>query len=82
MNKRVYPKEGAQKLKETVHTLRAELRKVKKENKSLKASIANVLKPVRKHKAHINQPKLTSDEWRKDFVRRFKADLQKRQENK
>lgn len=75
-----YPKEGEKKLKETIQKLRAELRKVKKQKRILEEEIANIMKPVRTRKKHIDREKLTSEEWRKDFMKRFKENLKKRQE--
>ena len=57
---------------ETIQKLRAELRQVKKEKKILEEEIQNIMKPVRSRKKHVDRAKMTSEEWRKDFVQRFK----------
>ena len=77
---RTFPKENEKKLKDKIQRLRGQINQLQKENRILKDELVNILKPVRKRKSHKEQPKLTSDEWRKKFVEEVKADLKRRQE--
>jgi virulence-associated protein VagC len=79
---KTFPKEREQKLKETIKDLRADNRALKKRVKILEDELKHILKPVRKRKAHKNQVKLTSDEWRDNFIRDLKDDLKKKKEGK
>jgi len=74
-----YPKDGDGKLRETVKQLKMENARLKKENSRLFHELQNVMKPVRPRKEHVenrNQQgekrELTHEEWRQDFVKKFK----------
>lgn len=78
-----YPKDGERKLKETVRQLKNELGRLRKENNILRNEIENIVKPPRPRKEHVEEksPKMmTREEWRKDFVKRFKPGLDKKLE--
>lgn len=75
MRNRTFPKENQKKLNETIRDLKALLRQKDKEIKFLRDELDNVMKPVRDRKTHVEKDKITHDEWRKDFVRRFKRDV-------
>lgn len=69
-----YPKDNEQKQKETIRKLRAERRKLLKKIRFLEDELINVQK-VRVRKEP--KPELTSDEWRREFARKFKESLKK-----
>ena len=73
-----YPKEREQKLKDTIKTLRADLRQAKKEIRILKSELKNIVKPVRKRKTHTEKAKLTHEEWRESFLKRVNETLKKK----
>lgn len=73
---RTYPKENQKKLNETIRELRSALRKKEKETKFLHDELNNIMKPVRDRKTHVEKDKLEYDEWRKDFITRWKRDTQ------
>lgn len=75
-----YPKENEKKLKDKIQRLRDRIKQLTKENRILKEELINIMKPVRKRKKSTPQPKLTSDEWRKQFVAEVKADLKRKEE--
>lgn len=77
---KTYPKEGVQKQKDLIQDLKDKNRKLRKENKFLRDELKNIMKPVRVRKEHKDDASMTHEEWRKDFVRRFKEDLKERQE--
>lgn len=77
MPNRTFPKDGIRKLKEVIRDLRAQINGLEKENRILRQEIDNIVKPVRNRKPHTDTRKLTSEEWRKDFVRKFKESMKR-----
>lgn len=75
-NRKTFPKEGIKKLKETISELKALLRQREKEIQFLKVELENLVKPLRDRKPHTEQNKMSYDQWRKDFIRRWKRDVQ------
>lgn len=75
MRNKTFPKENQKKLNETIRDLKAELRQRDKEIKFLRDEIDNITKPIRERKTHVEQAKLTHEEWKKDFILRFKRDV-------
>ena len=76
-----YPKDNEQKLRDTVHNLRAKVSRLRKENQSLRDELSNIIKPERSRKEHVEQPsqkKMTREEWRQDFIKRHKPHIEKR----
>lgn len=75
MRSRTFPKENQKKLNETVRDLKAELRQAHKEIKFLRDELDNVMKPVRDRKPHVDRKDRSHEEWRTDFIRRFKREV-------
>lgn len=75
MRGKTFPKENQKKLNQTVSDLKAELRQRNKEIKFLREEIQNLTKPVRERKLSVEQQKPTLEEWKKDFIHRFKRDV-------
>lgn len=75
MRNRTFPKENQKKLNEIIRDLKALLRKKEKEITFLRNEIDNLVKPSRDRKTHVEKDKLSHDEWKKDFVRRFKKEV-------
>lgn len=75
MRNRTFPKENQKKLNETIRGLKAELRQTEKELNFYKKEMENLRKPVRTRKDHVEKPKLTDEEWNKDFILRFKREV-------
>jgi hypothetical protein len=76
-----YPKDGERKLKEDVKQLKMQVSRLRKENNILREELNNIMKPVRPRKEHIEQKspqQMTQDEWRQDFINKFKPSLEKR----
>lgn len=71
MKKKTFPKDEEQKLRETIKTLRAERRKLIKENKLLKAEIENIQKPIRKRVVQSPKDEVKSDP-RDEIYKKFK----------
>lgn len=79
MKHRTFPKEGVQKLKDTVKELRSQINKLEKENRFLMDEIQNVMKPQRSRKLHQDKPRDRNyDEWRKDFMKRMALEVFKK----
>lgn len=74
MSNRTYPKDNMKRLKEVIRDLKAFLRQKDKEIKFLREELENLMKPVRDRKAQVEKP--SYDEWKKDFVKRWKKDTQ------
>jgi hypothetical protein len=62
-------------LNEVIRDLKALLRQKEKEIRFLRDELENLTKPVRDRKTHVEKDKLSQDEWRKDFIRRYKRDV-------
>jgi predicted nucleic acid-binding Zn-ribbon protein len=75
MRNLTYPKENQKKLNEVIRDLKALLRQKEKEIRFLRDELENLTKPVRDRKTHVEKDKLSQDEWRKDFIRRYKRDV-------
>jgi len=75
MRNKTFPKENQKKLNETIRDLKAELRQKDKEIKFLRDEIDNIKKPVRERKKHEQTVEPTHEEWKKDFIMRFKRDV-------
>ena len=75
MNHRTFPKENKKKLNETIKDLKALVRQQQKEIKFLRNEIENVMKPIRTRNPHVEKEQLSTEEWRKDFIKRFKRDV-------
>lgn len=75
MRRTTFPKENQKKSNETVRDLKALLKKKDKEIKFLRDEIDNIKKPVRARKAHAEQREPTLEEWKSDFIARFKRDV-------
>jgi hypothetical protein len=74
--RKTFPKDGVRKLKDTVHELRGKLNELEKENRFLKKEIEAIMKPKSpKSKLEVPTTPNTHDEWRKDFLRRLKAEV-------
>ncbi len=75
-----YPKDGEQKLRDAVQKLRVQVGRLRKENRTLRDELSNIIKPVRPRKAHVKQKspeKMTQDEWRNDFIKKYKPKIEK-----
>lgn len=74
---RTFPKEGIKKDKETIRSLRAELKSKDREIKFLRDELNNVMKPQRTRKPQQVEvtPEVQYEDWKKDFVKRFKRDV-------
>lgn len=75
MRNRTYPKENQKKLNETIRGLKSELRQTEKERDFYKKELENLRKPMRPRKGHVETPKLTDEEWNRDFILRFKREV-------
>lgn len=75
MRSRTFPKENQKKLNETIRDLKALLRQRDKEITFLRNELQSIMKPTRDRKPHVEIDKLTHDEWKKDFIRRFKKEV-------
>lgn len=78
-----YPKDGERKDRETIRQLRKQVSQLRKENSILRNEIENVMKPVRSRKEHVEQKSpqvMTENEWRQEFIRKFRPTLEKRLE--
>lgn len=80
MNSKVFPKENGKKLKEVIQELKAEIRSLKKKNKFLIDELNNVQKPVRPRTTKSISTEESLSDFRKDFVKKFRASLEKRNE--
>lgn len=67
-----YPRSKDKQLKETINKLRGELNRLERENRRLTEELNNVMKPIRPRKQNVERPEMTQEEWRLDFVKRFK----------
>lgn len=75
MRSRTFPKENQKRLNETIRDLKAELRQRDREIKFLRDELDNITKPTRERKTHVEKDKLSQEEWRADFIKRFKRDV-------
>ena len=75
MRGRTYPKENQKRLNETIRDLKAELRQRDKEIKFLRDELDNVTKPAMERRTHVEKDKLSQEQWRADFIKRFKRDV-------
>jgi len=75
MRHKSFPKEGRKKENETIKELRATIKSLEKQVTFLKNEITNIMKPVRDRKPHIDRSKMDYDEWRKDFIKRWRKDV-------
>lgn len=73
--RQTFPKDGLKKANETIQELKAIIRQNEKDNRLLREELENIMKPVRKRKHHIDRNKMPMDEWRVDFVKRFKKEV-------
>lgn len=62
-------------MNETVKALKDQLKQKDKEIKFLRDELNNLTKPVRDRRNHIEVPKPTHEEWKVDFIKRFKRDV-------
>jgi hypothetical protein len=76
LKSRTFPKENQKKLNETIRDLKALLRQRDREISFLRRELENLVKPVRDRKPHIDRSKLELEEWRKDFIRRWRKEVQ------
>lgn len=72
--RKTFPKDGMKKLKQTISDLKAENRRLIKENNFLRAEIENLAKPSRKRKKNITLDG-SHEQWRKDFLKRFRRQV-------
>lgn len=77
---RSFPKDREKKLKETIKELKSQINHLEKQNKFMKDEAINLLKPVRERKVIVDKSKLSFDDWRKDFVKRFEREVLKKNE--
>lgn len=62
-------------MNETVKDLKALLRQKDKEIKFLRDELNNLTKPTRDRKVHVEPTKQTHEEWKVDFIKRFKKEV-------
>jgi chromosome condensin MukBEF ATPase and DNA-binding subunit MukB len=74
MRHRTHPKDGLKKAKDTLHELKSQIKALEKENRFLKNEIETLARPV-KVKSDLKPQPQSYDQWRRDFVRRFKAEV-------
>lgn len=72
---RTFPKENQKKLNQIIRDLKAQIRQKDKEITFLRNELLNRMKPIRDRKSHVEKDKLSFDEWKKDFTRRFKREV-------
>lgn len=75
MRNRTFPKENQKKMNEIIRELKSVVKQKDKEIQFLRDELENVVKPQRDRKTHVDKKEVTVDEWRKDFIRRFKRDV-------
>jgi len=75
LRNRTYPKENQKKLNGIIKELKSDNLKLRKERDFYKKELDNLRKPVRTRKGHVEKPKLTDEEWNKDFILRFKREV-------
>lgn len=78
-----YPKNGDSRLRESVKQLKAQVSRLRKENDALRQELLNVMKieHAPKEKVKSAEPRvMTSDEWRREFVKKFKPKIKRRLE--
>lgn len=73
MHNRNFPRENKKKMNQIIRDLKSKLSQKDKEIKFLHAELENIVKPVRERKPTEKAP--TREEWRRDFLRRFKKDV-------
>ena len=69
---KVFPKDEEGKTKESKKELKAQLRAANKRIKQLENELENLKKPTRIRKKEVEKPITSTEEWRQDFIRRFK----------
>lgn len=79
-----YPKDGDDKVRDSNKQLRAQIKRLRKENEELRQELDNIQKPVRVRKEPVvfhepaekydglNEPAQSKDDFRKEFVKKFK----------
>lgn len=75
MRSKIPGKEGVKRDKETIRDLKALLNRQAKEIRFLHNEIQSIIKPVRERRQHIDRNKLSSDEWKQDFLNRLKTEV-------
>lgn len=75
MRHRTFPKDGMKKLKEQIKDLKDLINRQAKEIRFLHNEILNRMKPIRDRKTHVDKDKLSNEDWKKDFLKRLKAEL-------
>lgn len=77
--RKTQPKENEARLRETVKDLKAMLRSATKDNRRLQEELGNLTKPVRIRRPHLEAKKhseMSPEEWRKNFITRYKPKSQ------
>ena len=69
------PKDGLRKAKETIHDLKSELSQAHKEIRFLKNELESVMRHPRVRNVKAPEPVQSYDEWRRDFLHRFKTEV-------
>lgn len=77
-----YPKDGEDKVRDSNKNLRAQIKRLRKENDMLRQELINIVKPARPRKEPVvqtNEPRekyeevlKTREEWRQEFIKKFK----------
>jgi predicted RNase H-like nuclease (RuvC/YqgF family) len=74
LRNRTFPKENQKKLNAIIKELKAVIKQQDKEIRFLKQELEDLIKPVRTRKKEVKlEP--GSEEWKKDFIRRFRKDV-------
>jgi hypothetical protein len=71
--RKTFPKEGTKRDKQTIRELRALLGSQEKEIRFLKQELLNTMRPGREKVE--TKPEPGFEEWRKDFLERFKKEV-------
>lgn len=72
---KTFPKENQKRLNQIIRDLKAMIRQKDKEITFLRNELLNTMKPTRDRKGHVEKDKLSPEEWKKDFIKRFKRDV-------
>lgn len=78
-----YPKDHDRRLRETIRQLKNEIGRLRKRERVLMDELNNVMKPVRPRKEHVenkSHKEMTHEEWRLEFMKKFKPSIEKRLE--
>ena len=77
-----YSRNDDRRHRNTIKELKAMVNQLRKENRLLRQELDNIMKPERPRKEHVEEsPKMmTKEDWRRDFVKRFRPGLEKRLE--